>query len=154
MRIIELLQEALAGEFQQWSMYYLYKGLLGGDAKDTLKEHFEEHADDEAGHIDVLIRHLRNLGAMPATDHPKIPDLNDLSWESIVRLQLEFEEKAVNLYERILAEIENCQDLKLEALKIDLEDILSSEKEHAHDWQEFLETSGPRLIRALRELSK
>lgn len=131
--LLPLLQEALKAEFQQWDLYHAYKSVLKGLPRDPIAEHFEEHAGDEAEHISVLQRYIVGMGASPTVERRPIPALEDPTIEAIVAMQLKFELEAVNLYKDILVELDDTSPLKLE-----IENILIKEQEHAHDLQLLL----------------
>jgi bacterioferritin len=127
--IVPFLQEALRGEYQQWDLYYAYKSVLMGTTRDSIAEHFAEHADDEAKHIELLQRHIVSFGEEPTLERHPIPKLEDMTVTDIIALQLSFEEKAVAFYEKILQVLDDENS----ALRIDIENVLSQEQEHAHD---------------------
>lgn len=133
--IIPFLQEALRGEYQQWDLYYSYKDKIKSLARDSIAKHFEEHAEDEADHIELLQRHIMALGADPTLDRHPIPKLDTFDASAIIELQIKFEQKAVIFYQKIL-------DLLGEdytALRIDIENTLAKEQEHYHDLQFLLQ---------------
>jgi len=131
--LLPLLQEALKAEFQQWDLYYAYKSMLKGLPRDPIADHFEEHAGDEAEHIDVLQRYIVGMGEVPTVERRPIPTLEEPTIEAIIAMQLKFELEAVDLYKKILGQLEDTSPLKLE-----IENILIKEQEHAHDLQLLL----------------
>jgi bacterioferritin (cytochrome b1) len=135
--VINLLQEALRAEFQQWDLYHAYKDELRGLSRDPIAEHFEEHANDEEQHISILQRYLVSMDIQPTKQRDPIPEIEDLNPESIIKLQLQFELKAVETYRKILSLSEDTDPLKIE-----IENILIKEQEHAHDLERYLQSSG------------
>ena len=131
--LLPLLQEALKAEFQQWDLYYAYKPMLKGLPRDPIADHFEEHAGDEAEHIDVLQRYIVGMGEVPTVDRRSIPILEEPTIEAIIAMQLKFELEAVDLYKKILGQLEDTSPLKLE-----IENILMKEMEHSQDLQLLL----------------
>ena len=127
--VLPMLQEALKTEYQQWDMYYTYKDRLRGACRDSVADHFEEHAKDEADHIETLQRHIQAMGAEPTLDRLSIPKLEKVELRPILLLQIKFEEQAVAHYKMLLDTLgeENS------ALRIDIENIMTQEQEHAHD---------------------
>lgn len=132
--VLDLLQQALINEFQQWDLYYAYKGQLTGLSRDPLMAHFETHAGEEANHIEVLQRYIVGMGAIPTTERKRIPLIKDNSVEAIIELQLEFEVEAVEIYKKILKELNEDSA----PLRIEIENILAVETEHMQDLQMFL----------------
>jgi bacterioferritin (cytochrome b1) len=126
--VIELLQKSLISEYHQWHLYYLYKSVIQGEAKDGIVSHFEEHADDEIDHIDILQRYLVNEGVAPTLELQPIDDVGEINIENIINLQIHYESIAVENYTHFLGVLpENCP------LRIDIENILIAETEHMHD---------------------
>lgn len=134
--IEDVLQAALKGEYQQWDMYTVYKSMLTGPMRDGIAEHFDEHADDELEHIETLQRHLIGRGVKPTLERLEIPEadsLRGLTWSAIVTLQVQYEQDAVTMYTNILKVLDD------EALRVDIENILSKEQEHLQDLKVILE---------------
>jgi len=131
--LINLLQEALRAEFQQWDLYYAYKTELIGLSREPIEEHFADHAEEEAEHIDILQRYLVTMGIQPTKSRESIPTLQNPSMEEIISLQLKFELLAIETYKKILQLVE-----EVDPLKIEIENILAVETEHAQDLQLLL----------------
>jgi bacterioferritin len=134
LEVLPLLQEALKAEFQQWDLYYAYKSQLKGLYREPIEEHFAEHAEEEAQHIETLQRFIVGMGAVPTTERRSIPSLDKINVRDIINLQLKFEIEAVEMYKTILSKL----DKNSEPLKIEIEDILAQETEHMHDLQLLL----------------
>jgi bacterioferritin len=132
--ILPLLQQALMGEFQQWDLYTAYRGMLLGDLRDVIGDHFEEHAADELQHIEVLERYIMGMSAVPTIGRHPVPAADALDSHVIIALQLKFERQAIDLYEKILALLAEENS----GLRVDVENILAKEQEHAHDLQLML----------------
>lgn len=132
--VLDLLQTALTAEFQQWDLYYAYKSQLRGMARDPVSDHFGDHAEEEASHIEILQRYIVGYGEQPTTTRELIPSLGaNPTMEEIVKLQLHFEQKAVETYKQLLTLLEETDPLKIE-----VENILTQEQEHVHDLQLLL----------------
>lgn len=131
LNVVDLLQEALMMEFQQWDLYYGYKEEIRGLSREPIMEHFEEHAKDEANHIDLLQRYLVSMGVKPTKERHPIPHLEEVSSEKIIALQLKHELEAVEKYKQILNEMGEVNN----PLKFEIEGILMKEQEHAQDLQ-------------------
>lgn len=131
LKVVDLLQEALMMEFQQWDLYYGYKEEIRGLCRGPIMEHFEEHAKDEADHIDLLQRYLVSMNVKPTKERHKIPHLEEVTSEKIIALQLKHELEAVEKYKEIL----NAMGEVNNPLKFEIEGILMKEQEHAQDLQ-------------------
>lgn len=130
---IELLQRALKGEYQQWDLYYSYKDELKGLTRDSLVDHFEEHADDEALHIDTIQRYLVSMNIQPTKQREEIPQIDVMNPEEIIKLQLKHEVEAIEIYQELLESIE-----EKDPLRIEIENILIKEEEHKQDLERYL----------------
>jgi bacterioferritin len=129
-----LLQLALVGEYQQWDLYTAYASRLKGAEREPIADHFKEHAGDELGHIELLQRYLVSLGENPTLQRKPLPEMaEDATIEEIVKLQLQYEQDAVNLYKKILNFLPDNEPLKL-----DIESIITKEQEHVHDLELLL----------------
>lgn len=104
-----------------------------GLARDSIQEEFDEHAEDEAEHIENLQRYLLSMGVQPTTERYKIPPLENPSMEDIIALQLEFENLAVETYSELARVIGDDGS----PLLAEIQNILAKEKEHSQDL-EFL----------------
>lgn len=127
---IELMQKALMSEFRQWDLYYAYKSQLKGLSRDIIEEHFAEHAEEEAEHIEVLQRYLVTSGIQPTKERHEIPKIDGSDIEKIIGLQYKFEVEAVRNYQELLEHLEDSDPLRIE-----VENILAKEMEHAQDLQ-------------------
>lgn len=129
-----LLQIALVGEYQQWDLYTSYASRLKGHSRQSIADEFKAHADEETAHIELIQRYLVSMGAVPTLNRKPLPELtNNATIKDIVLLQLQFENDAVSLYQKILAVLPDN-----EALKLDIEGVLVKEQEHVHDLELLL----------------
>lgn len=147
--LISLLQEALRAEFQQWDLYHAYKDELKGLARDSIVDHFTEHASDEAEHISTLQRYLVSMGIQPTKEREVIPEIDALDPKAIIKLQLEFERKAVSTYRQILKAVEDTDPLRIE-----IEDILAKEQEHAHELELYLGDEEKKIEAVFAEINQ
>lgn len=129
--VLDLLQHALVLEYHQWDLYYSYKDLLTGEARDSIEAHLAEHAAEEAEHIEVLQRYIFGMGAKPTTSRKKIPTIDTVNNKNILTLELEAEREALVIYQEILNQLEDSNT----GLRIDIENILQQETEHVLDLQ-------------------
>jgi len=131
--LVSLLQEALMSEYLQWDLYTSYKSVLKGLSRESIADHFSEHAEDELKHIETLQRYLVGMGENPTVNRKPIPRLEDVDLKAFIKLQLKHEEEAVSLYENLLSVAPDG-----EPLHIELENFLIKEQEHVHDLKLFL----------------
>ena len=131
-QLTELLKDIVQTEHGQW-MRYTYLSVLGhGLHTDTLKEHFEEHAQDELRHAKLVSRWIVDLGDAPPTQIPCIEQLAASSEESIQWL-LKAELDGANKYQIAMELAEG-----IHGLQNDIGDILSEEHEHISDLMKML----------------
>ncbi len=130
-----LLQLALKGEYQQWDLYTAYASRLRGGKRHGIAEEFKEHAKEELEHIEVLQRFLIYMGIVPTLERHTIPELPDTATlTDIILLQLKYENEAVELYKKVLEVVPDN-----DALKLEVENILVKEQEHAQELELFLQ---------------
>ena len=130
---IALLQIALVGEYQQWDLYTAYASRLQGLPRHSIVDEFADHAKEELEHIELLQRYLVSMGQNPTLQRKPLPELETSSIRDIIKLQLKFEQDAVDLYKKILTVLPDNEPLKL-----DIEGILIKEQEHVHDLELLL----------------
>jgi bacterioferritin (cytochrome b1) len=132
--VFEILQDLLVAEYLQRDVYEAYDYLLLGP-EDTVREHIREHLEEEMEHIRVLHRYLVTGNQKPTLERKEIPSI-DLSFQEILKVNLDLEKEAINKYISAIKLIEDSE--KFTPLKVDLENILVQEQEHAHDIEIWL----------------
>jgi bacterioferritin len=138
---IELLQGALATEIVCVLRYTMHAVAATGIASQGPKEEFQQHADEERGHMMLIAERINQLGGTP--------DFNPKGLET--RSASEYGGSELNLVEMIkenlIAEriaIEHYRELigffghKDSTTRIMLEGILAMEEEHANDMHDLL----------------
>jgi bacterioferritin (cytochrome b1) len=139
--LADLLTNLLLDEYLQRDVYETYHYHLFGIASPAIQEHLAEHRNQEEAHIKILQRYLMELEVEPVTDRKAIPVIAP-PIESILKFNLELEQNAVTNYSRAIRILEEAGGgggrSTLTALRIDLENILVEEKEHVHDFIQYL----------------
>ncbi len=138
---IELLQGALATEIVCVLRYTMHAVAATGIDSDAVKEEFQQHADDERGHMMEIAERINQLGG--------IPDMNPRGLET--RAASEYGSNKLNLVdmikENLVAEriaIEHYRELVRYFADNDpstrdmLVHILAMEEEHANDMHDLL----------------
>ena len=121
------LQAALKAEYLQLDLYQAYRDSLTGEARNALLEEFDDHAEDERQHIATLQQWLVAMDYEPTKERDPVPG-DALGNREILKLQLDHELAAVAIYREIVESLKDGSPLK-----VDLENILAKEQEHARD---------------------
>src|SRR6266481_4472694 len=99
-RMIELLNEDLAGEYQAIIAYVVYSQVLKGEAYTDIARELELHAGQELAHAIKIAKHVDYLGGMPAVMPKPVKTSSDPV--EMLRADLENERVTVSHYrERI-----------------------------------------------------
>ena len=137
--VLEILQDLLKKECLQRDLYQAYDYLLFGPEAVGVKEHLQEHQAEEMEHIGILQRYIVGMGGIPTIERLQIPDIaTNLTY--IMAFDLEREQAAVSDYSSFIMALENNQEFV--SLKVEIENILIQEQEHAHDLQRWLADGG------------
>src|SRR5579859_7885262 len=99
-RMIQLLNEDLAGEYQAIIAYTVYSQVLKGAAYTDIARELEAHAGEELAHAIKIAKQIDYLGGMPSVTPKLVKTSNDAV--AMLRADLENERKTVGRYrERI-----------------------------------------------------
>jgi bacterioferritin len=139
--IVKLLNDALATELVCVLRYKRHHFTAHGLASPAIATEFMVHANEEAGHADLIAERIVQLGGepdfSPATllerSHADYNDASDL--KAMVRANLVAERVAVESYRQMIALIGD----KDPTTRRMLEGILNDEEEHADELADMLE---------------
>jgi bacterioferritin len=139
--IVQLLNDALATELVCVLRYKRHYFTAHGMASPRIAEEFLEHANEEAGHADLIAERIVQLGGEPdfAPDrllqrsHADYDESLDL--QAMVRSNLVAERIAVEAYRQMIALIGD-KDPTTRRL---LERVLADEEEHAEELADLLD---------------
>jgi bacterioferritin len=139
--IVKLLNDALATELVCVLRYKRHHFTAHGLASPKIAEEFMVHANEEAGHSDLLARRIVQLGGEPdfspdslsRRSHAGYDEASDL--KAMVRSNLQAERVAVESYRQTIALIGD-KDPTTRSL---LEGILKDEEQHADELADWLE---------------
>ena len=99
-RMVQLLNEDLAGEYQAIIAYTVYSQVLKGAAYSDIARELETHAGEELAHAIKIAKQIDYLGGMPCVTPKPVKTSNDP--ETMLRADLENEQETVARYrERI-----------------------------------------------------
>ena len=127
-KLIELLNEDLAREYQAIIAYVIYSQVLKGAAYMSIAGELESHAGEELQHALIISRQVDYLGGMP-TNMPKPVKLSEKP-EDILRADLENENLTIKNYRD---RVRQCEALGEYAMAEHIREILKQEQEHQID---------------------
>jgi len=138
--IIKLLNDSLATELVCVLRYKRHHFTAQGLASPKIAEEFLVHANEEAEHADRLAERIVQLGGEPdfspdsltKRSHAAYDDSSDL--RSMIRANLIAERVAIESYSQIIALIGDKDSTSRRLI----EDILSTEQEHADELKDWL----------------
>jgi len=127
-RLIELLNEDLAREYQAIIAYVVYSQVLKGAQYMKIAEELEVHAGEELQHALIIAKQIDYLGGMPVVMPREVKTSEDA--KEMLRFDLDNENETVRNYrERIV----QCETLHEYAIAEDIRKILVQEQEHQID---------------------
>lgn len=127
-RLIELLNEDLAREYQAVIAYVVYSQVLKGAQYMTIAAELEKHAGEELAHALVVAKQIDYLGGTP-TVTPKAVKTSERA-EEMLRFDLDNENETVRNYKE---RVRQCEALGEYAIAERIREILVQEQEHQID---------------------
>ena len=127
-RMIQLLNEDLAGEYQAIIAYTVYSQVLKGAAYTDIARELEAHAGEELGHAIKIAKQIDYLGGMPGVTPKSVKTSNDPV--EMLRADLENERATVERYRERICQAEAMGEF---ALSETLRAIIVQEQEHEID---------------------
>jgi bacterioferritin len=127
-RLIELLNEDLAREYQAIIAYVIYSQVLKGAQYMSIAGELEKHAKEELEHALVISKQIDYLGGMP-TATPRPVRLSEKA-EEMLRFDLDNENETVRNYRE---RVRQCEALGEYAMAEHIREILVNEQEHQID---------------------
>src|SRR5580700_9742449 len=124
-KLIELLNEDLAREFQAIIAYVNYSQVLKGAAYMNIAAELAVHATEELSHAIILSNQIDYLGGMPTTV-PKAVKTSEKA-EEMLRFDLDNENETIRNYRR---RIRQCEALGEFAIAEQIRKILAQEQDH------------------------
>ena len=124
-KLIALLNEDLAREFQAIIAYVNYSQVLKGAAYMNIAAELEKHATEELSHALILSNQIDYFGGMPITV-PK-PVKTSEKAEDMLRFDLDNENETIRQYRR---RIKQCDELGEFATAEHIREILLDEQDH------------------------
>lgn len=138
-RMIELLNEDLAGEYQAIIAYTVYSQVLKGAAYTDIAGELERHAAEELQHAIKIARQIDYLGGMPAVTPKPVKTSHDPA--EMLRADLENERITVSRYRERIRQAEAMGEFGLSET---LRAIIVQEQDHEIDLSAALGVNVPR----------
>lgn len=127
-KLITLLNDDLAREYQAIIAYVVYSQVIKGAAYMKIAEELESHAKEELAHALLISRDIDYLGGQP-TVTPKPVKMSE-QVEDLLRFDLDNENETIRQYRE---RVRQCEALGEYALAEHLREILIQEQEHQID---------------------
>ena len=124
-RLVELLNEDLAREFQAIIAYVNYSQVLKGAAYMNIAAELAVHAGEELAHAIILSNQIDYFGGMPTTV-PKPVKTSEKAVD-MLRFDLDNENETIRQYRR---RIKQCDELGEFATAEHIREILMQEQDH------------------------
>jgi bacterioferritin len=141
-RLIELLNEDLAREYQAIIAYVVYSQVLKGAAYMNIAGELEKHAGEELKHALIIAKQIDYLGGMP-TVTPKAVRTSENA-EDMLRFDLDNENETIRNYRQ---RVRQCEALGEYAMAEHIREILVNEQEHQIDLATALGEEVPDVTR-------
>jgi bacterioferritin len=137
-RMIQLLNEDLAGEYQAIIAYTVYSQVLKGAAYTDTARELEAHAGEELAHAIKIAKQIDYLGGMPSVTPKPVKTSSDPV--AMLRADLENERETVGRYRERIRQAEAMDEF---ALSETLRAIIVQEQEHEIDLSAALDVFVP-----------
>jgi bacterioferritin len=132
-RLIELLNEDLAREYQAVIAYVVYSQVIKGAAYMNIAAELEKHAQEELSHALIIAKQINYLGGMPTVT--ALPVKTSDKAEDLLRFDLDNENQTIRSYRERLRQ---CESVGEYAIAEHIHGILVNEQEHQIDLQTAL----------------
>jgi bacterioferritin len=127
-RLVELLNDDLAREYQAIIAYVTYSQVLKGAAYMAIAQELEVHAGEELQHALTIAKQIDYLGGTPTTKTLPVKSSDDA--KEMLRFDLDNENQTIVAYRE---RVTQCEALGEYALAEDIREILRQEQEHQID---------------------
>ena len=132
-KMIDALNEDLAGELQAIIQYLTYSAAVTGPYRPQLVTFMQTEIQDELLHAQFLADKVVSLGGTPTTTPRAVPAAKDA--KAMLEAILAAEQQAIKDY---TSRAEMADELGMKGLVVDLEDIVRDETNHAEETAKLL----------------
>lgn len=141
-KLIDMLNAALAEEWLAYYQYWLGAQLVEGPMRAEVETELLEHAQEELGHADLIVKRIIELNGTPVLNPAewtkiarcKYEEPSDPYVETILKQNIAGERCAIQRYQEI-ADFTDKKDWVTHAMAIQ---ILADEVEHEKDLDDFV----------------
>lgn len=137
-RLVALLNEDLAREYQAIIAYVVYSQVIKGAKYMSIAAELEQHAAEELSHALILSRQIDYLGGIPTVSAK--PVRMSKKAEDLLRFDLQNETDTIRAYQ---TRVRQCEALGEFAMAEHIREILKQEQEHQIDLATALGESPP-----------
>ena len=137
-KLIELLNQDLAREYQAIISYVVYSQVLKGAEYMNIAGELEKHAQEELQHAIIIAKQIDYLGGMPTVSPREVKASEDA--REMLRIDLTQENETVRGYRD---RVRQCEALGEFAMAEHIRDILVQEQEHQIDLSTALGEDAP-----------
>lgn len=134
-KIIAKLNQALEMEISGVVRYLHYSFMIMGPNRIPIQKWFHEQAQEGYQHATTLGEKITSLGGHPSLNITKVPETKTHAVLDILKESMVFEEKALELYYEVLAEVK--EDIALEEM---IRQFIRTETEHIDEVKKMLVT--------------
>jgi bacterioferritin len=127
-KMVALLNEDLAREYQAVIAYTVYSQTLKGAEYMDIARELEKHAGEELSHAIKLAKQIDYLGGMPGVMPKPVKTSEDA--KTMLRADLENERETIAQYRQRIRQAEALEEYALSEI---LRDIIIQEQEHEMD---------------------
>lgn len=127
-RLIELLNEDLAREYQAIIAYVVYSQVLKGASYMAIAKELQTHAAEELQHALIIAKQIDYLGGSPVVTPKLVKTSKDA--KKMLRFDLENETETIKHYRE---RVRQCEALGEFAMSEHIRDIILNEQEHQID---------------------
>jgi bacterioferritin len=127
-KMVALLNEDLAREYQAVIAYTVYSQTLKGAEYMDIARELEKHAGEELAHAIKLAKQIDYLGGMPGVMPKPVKTSEDA--KTMLRADLENERETIAQYRQRIRQAEALEEYALSEI---LRDIIIQEQEHEMD---------------------
>jgi bacterioferritin len=127
-RLIELLNEDLAREYQAIIAYVVYSQVIKGASYMAIAKELETHAAEELQHAIIIAKQIDYLGGSPVVTPKPVKTSSDA--RKMLRFDLEAETETIKQYRE---RVRQCEALGEFAMSEHIRDIILNEQEHQID---------------------
>lgn len=139
-KMIELLNEDLAREFQAIIAYTVYSQTMRGAAYTDIARELKAHASEELGHAILIAKQIDYFNGTPTTIPAKVK-MSDKA-DDMLRFDLKNEKETIINYRQRILQAEAMGEYALSEV---LRKIIAQEQEHLQDLADALGIQAPKI---------